>query len=346
MPRRSPRALALWGAAILVALVTAVVVAGDLATLHRRAAGLGPERRRGGRHPRPARRHRARGSVTLDRAVRADRSCPAARSPIASGSRARGRGPGARGIVRDRAATSRPGGVPGSTASSRPACGRCGSWSPTRSGRVRVPRSTCSPPTTRRRPRRRRRHHRRRRRRRDRARHRPRPVGSGAVARARGVTLLVDPDQADRARRRPGQRCGHARARPARGRRAPLASAPCRCCTPIILGIVQGLSEFLPISSSGHLILVPELFGWTELTSNDSLNKTFDVALHVGTLDRRARVLPARGVVVHGRGVAVVARDVRSRRSTSASHGCCCVTAVPGAIIGALFTERHRGQPR
>src|SRR5262245_26408765 len=44
MPRRSPRALALWAAAILVALVTAVVVAGDLAALHRRPAGLGPER--------------------------------------------------------------------------------------------------------------------------------------------------------------------------------------------------------------------------------------------------------------------------------------------------------------
>jgi Flp pilus assembly protein CpaB len=43
MPRRSPRALALWGAAVVVALVTAAVVAGDLAALHRRAADLGPE---------------------------------------------------------------------------------------------------------------------------------------------------------------------------------------------------------------------------------------------------------------------------------------------------------------
>jgi Flp pilus assembly protein CpaB len=43
MPRRSPRALALWGAAVAVALVTATVVAGDLAALHRRAADLGPE---------------------------------------------------------------------------------------------------------------------------------------------------------------------------------------------------------------------------------------------------------------------------------------------------------------
>jgi Flp pilus assembly protein CpaB len=43
MPRRSPRALALWGAAALVAVVTAAVVANDLAALHRRAANLGPE---------------------------------------------------------------------------------------------------------------------------------------------------------------------------------------------------------------------------------------------------------------------------------------------------------------
>jgi Flp pilus assembly protein CpaB len=43
MPRRSPRALALWGAAAVVALVTAAVVAGDLAALHRRAADLGPQ---------------------------------------------------------------------------------------------------------------------------------------------------------------------------------------------------------------------------------------------------------------------------------------------------------------
>ena len=51
----------------------------------------------------------------------------------------------------------------------------------------------------------------------------------------------------------------------------------------IVLGIVQGLSEFLPISSSGHLVVVPWLFGWEELTRNPELNRTFDVALHMGT---------------------------------------------------------------
>jgi undecaprenyl-diphosphatase len=49
----------------------------------------------------------------------------------------------------------------------------------------------------------------------------------------------------------------------------------------IILGIVQGIAEFAPISSSAHLIIVPWLFGWDNPTL-DSL--AFDVALHLGTL--------------------------------------------------------------
>ena len=52
----------------------------------------------------------------------------------------------------------------------------------------------------------------------------------------------------------------------------------------IILGITQGLSEFLPISSSGHLELVPWLFGWDDFASDPDLETTFDVALHMGTL--------------------------------------------------------------
>lgn len=46
----------------------------------------------------------------------------------------------------------------------------------------------------------------------------------------------------------------------------------------VILGIIQGLTEFLPISSSAHLLLVPWVFGWHHL------GLSFDVALHIGTL--------------------------------------------------------------
>jgi len=46
----------------------------------------------------------------------------------------------------------------------------------------------------------------------------------------------------------------------------------------IILGLIQGLTEFIPVSSSGHLLLLPEFFGWQEQPTS------FDIVLHGGTL--------------------------------------------------------------
>jgi undecaprenyl-diphosphatase len=115
----------------------------------------------------------------------------------------------------------------------------------------------------------------------------------------------------------------------------------------IILGIVQGLSEFLPISSSGHLILVPELFGWNELTRDPSLNKTFDVALHMGTLI--AAVWYFRHDVWKYLVAALQTVKQRSVRTTDERMAwLLLLSAVPGAIVGALFgstIEEELGDP-
>lgn len=116
----------------------------------------------------------------------------------------------------------------------------------------------------------------------------------------------------------------------------------------IVLGVVQGLSEFLPISSSGHLILVPWLFGWNELTgvANADLNRTFDVALHLGTLV---------GVVAYFRRelvrLAVAAWTSLRRRSVSEPDErlawLLLLSALPGATVGAVLDATiadHLGQ--
>jgi undecaprenyl-diphosphatase len=50
----------------------------------------------------------------------------------------------------------------------------------------------------------------------------------------------------------------------------------------VVLAVIQGLAEFIPVSSSGHLIIIRRLLGWNELSPAHEL--TFDVALHFGTL--------------------------------------------------------------
>jgi undecaprenyl-diphosphatase len=115
----------------------------------------------------------------------------------------------------------------------------------------------------------------------------------------------------------------------------------------IVLGIVQGLSEFLPISSSGHLILVPELFDWTELTRHPDLNKTFDVALHVGTF------VGAAWYFRHdlARYIAAAWRSLRNRAIRSVDERMAwllLVSAIPGAIVGATLEgviEDYLGEP-
>jgi undecaprenyl-diphosphatase len=103
----------------------------------------------------------------------------------------------------------------------------------------------------------------------------------------------------------------------------------------IVLGITQGATEFAPVSSSGHLILVPWLFGWSIL-QDPELNKTFDVALHMGTLVG-ALAYFWRDVA---RYLTAWVRSIRSRsiRGTDERLAWALVIGtIPGAVAGAAF---------
>lgn len=101
----------------------------------------------------------------------------------------------------------------------------------------------------------------------------------------------------------------------------------------LVLGLVQGLTELLPISSSGHLILVPWAADWTYLKEHDRFNQTFDVALHLGTLVAVAAYF--WGDVV--RLVRAWFRSVGRRRIESADERVAwfvLVATIPAALAG------------
>lgn len=135
----------------------------------------------------------------------------------------------------------------------------------------------------------------------------------------------------------------------------------------IVLGIVQGLTEFLPVSSSGHLQLVPWLFGWQDFAGRPDLETTFDVALHLGTFvgavayfrtdlvrlargglstlrPRRLGAAPTAATTVEtGVAPAPPGPDLTPSRGVVADDGrlawLLLASAVPAAVTGALLED-------
>lgn len=104
----------------------------------------------------------------------------------------------------------------------------------------------------------------------------------------------------------------------------------------IVLGIVQGLSEFFPISSSAHLELTRWLFGWEELTGE--LETSFDVAVHLGTLVGAIAYLRADIAKYLVAGLAPLRRQ---RLTNDGRVGWFLVaSAVPAGLVGVALTDQ------
>ena len=115
----------------------------------------------------------------------------------------------------------------------------------------------------------------------------------------------------------------------------------------LVLGIVQGATELLPVSSSGHLILVPWLGDWDYLREHESFNQTFDVALHLGTLVAVVGYF-WRDIVLL---VRAWLRTLRTRRLETAEERIAWfvfVATIPAALVGLTGEDLiadHLGEP-
>ncbi|MDA8069729.1 MAG: undecaprenyl-diphosphate phosphatase [Actinomycetota bacterium] len=103
----------------------------------------------------------------------------------------------------------------------------------------------------------------------------------------------------------------------------------------LALGLLHGPAELLPVSSSGHVELVPWLLGWEGVSDDPEVRKAFAVALHAGT---------AAALLVMLRGE--VARSVREL--TPASASVVLLSLLPPVAAGLTLerpVERHLGRP-
>lgn len=93
----------------------------------------------------------------------------------------------------------------------------------------------------------------------------------------------------------------------------------------IVLGLVQGLTEFIPVSSSGHLIIAHELFGTTDSTL------VFDVALHIGTL--------LALVIFFWKDILGLINNVFNKSAQGRLSRIIIIGTIPAGLIGYLYSD-------
>jgi undecaprenyl-diphosphatase len=102
----------------------------------------------------------------------------------------------------------------------------------------------------------------------------------------------------------------------------------------IVLAVVQAFTEFLPVSSTAHLVLVPWLFGWKDP------GLTFDVALHAGTLVALLIYFFKDWVQIIGQGIGFNWGHDPQLRQNSGLLWLLAIASVPIGIVGYLFDKQ------
>lgn len=121
-----------------------------------------------------------------------------------------------------------------------------------------------------------------------------------------------------------------------------IPSQPVPLLHAFVLGLVQGFSEFLPISSSGHLILVPWLFGWDDfagLENEEAMKKAFDVSLHIGTLVAVVAYFRNDLVVYVREGLRLIVRRERPVTRDGRIAWLLLLATLPAALVGAVLED-------
>ncbi len=102
----------------------------------------------------------------------------------------------------------------------------------------------------------------------------------------------------------------------------------------ILLGIAQGLTEFLPVSSSGHLQIIPWLAEWDDFEGDDDLKKAFDVALHLGTLVGLVACLRREVWALVRDGIGAVVNRQRPMTAEGRLGWLLVLATIPAAAVG------------
>jgi undecaprenyl-diphosphatase len=108
----------------------------------------------------------------------------------------------------------------------------------------------------------------------------------------------------------------------------------------IVLGIIQGLTEFLPISSTAHLIVIPKLLGWQDQ------GLAFDIALHVGTLAAVILYFFRDWMQIIGQGLGMRFGGDSGLQRNRGLLWLLILATIPAGVAGLLFQKKIEGAVR